>query len=150
MATLTGFETTFEFSQIRAIPAETCGNQRVKCARLKSRVCTNRAELRSSTVRLCPTCRDLTRPRWRVVLGLHLPSFTAALNKRLVLAPKVPSAEQGPVTQALEIALSILSLIGSEAICGSCSSGSFHAPIFASLTALGHGADCRLRLLTPA
>ena len=33
LATLTGFETAFNISQIRAIPAETFCNQRVECIR---------------------------------------------------------------------------------------------------------------------
>src|SRR5262249_14873548 len=37
-----------------AIPAQTCGNQRISRTCRKSPVCTIRAELRSSSVRNCP------------------------------------------------------------------------------------------------
>jgi hypothetical protein len=47
-------ETDSNISRNRAIPAETCGNQRVNCIHRKPRLSTNRAELRSSGVRLCP------------------------------------------------------------------------------------------------
>src|ERR1043166_4992477 len=53
-ATLTGFEPTFDISLIRAITAQTCSSQRVNSTFSKTRVCTNRAELRSFTVRNCP------------------------------------------------------------------------------------------------
>ena len=49
-----GVELDFNISQISAISTETCGNQRVNCTCRKSAVCTNRGELRSSTVRICP------------------------------------------------------------------------------------------------
>jgi hypothetical protein len=46
-------------AQISAISMEACANQRVNCALWKWGLCTNRAELRSSSVRICPkTCPE--------------------------------------------------------------------------------------------
>src|SRR5439155_25899126 len=53
-AARTGVEPDFNIPQISTISAETCGNQRVNCIHLKPTLCTNRAELRSSSVRICP------------------------------------------------------------------------------------------------
>jgi hypothetical protein len=53
-AARTGVEPNFNISQISAISTETCGNQRVNRAHRKSTLCTNRAELRRSSVRICP------------------------------------------------------------------------------------------------
>src|ERR1043166_199431 len=53
-ATLTGFEPNFDISLIRAITAQTCSSQGVNSAFSNTPVCTNRAELRSFTVRNCP------------------------------------------------------------------------------------------------
>jgi len=54
MATLTGFEPTLKFSRLCAILPQTCARLRVRGKNVKRVVCTNRAELRSSSVRICP------------------------------------------------------------------------------------------------
>ena len=53
-ATLTGFEPTLKFSRLCAIPPQTCARLRVRGENANQPVCTNRAELRSSSVRICP------------------------------------------------------------------------------------------------
>jgi hypothetical protein len=53
-ATLTGFEPASKISQCCAIPSQICGRLRVKTENANRPVCTNRAELRSSIVRICP------------------------------------------------------------------------------------------------
>jgi len=52
--------TAFNISQISAISAETCNNQRVNCALWKWVLCTIRAELRSSE---CPNLSEKTLAR---------------------------------------------------------------------------------------
>jgi hypothetical protein len=49
-----GSRTPSNISQIRAISAETCGNQRVKCNLEECPFCTIRANKRTSSVRFCP------------------------------------------------------------------------------------------------
>jgi len=66
-ATLTGFEPIFEISLTRAIPAEICTDQRVNSTCRKLPVCTNRAELRSFSVRICPEIRRMYGARFDVV-----------------------------------------------------------------------------------
>src|ERR1700736_1865714 len=53
-ATLTGFKTSSNIAQTRVISAETCWKQRVNGTCRKLAVCTNRPELRTSSVRNCP------------------------------------------------------------------------------------------------
>jgi len=53
-ATLTGFEPNLKFSRLCAIPLQTCSMLRVRGQNTNQAVCTNRAELRSSSVRICP------------------------------------------------------------------------------------------------
>src|SRR5438034_1654182 len=53
-ATLTGFEPTFEISQCCAIPLQIYARLRVTRENANPPLCTNRAELRSSSVRICP------------------------------------------------------------------------------------------------
>ena len=50
----TGIETTFGVSQVCAISAEVCANQRVIGRNANRSLCTIRANKRSSTVRFCP------------------------------------------------------------------------------------------------
>src|SRR5439155_15277800 len=49
-ATLTGFEPNLKFSRLCAIPLQTCSMLRVRGQNTNQAVCTNRAELRSSSV----------------------------------------------------------------------------------------------------
>ncbi|PYK07734.1 MAG: hypothetical protein DME66_00385 [Verrucomicrobia bacterium] len=49
-----GVETDFNVSQLRVISTEICASQRVSRIQSESGFCTNRAELRSSSVRICP------------------------------------------------------------------------------------------------
>jgi hypothetical protein len=60
----TRVEADFNISQISAISTEICGNQRVNCTQPECGFCTIRAELRSSSVRICPK-RSLARRRRR-------------------------------------------------------------------------------------
>ena len=53
-ATLTGFEPTLNVSRLCAIPSQTCARLRVRGENANQPVCTDRAELRSSSVRFCP------------------------------------------------------------------------------------------------
>jgi hypothetical protein len=57
MATLTGFEPAFEISRCCVISAQMCDRLRVTRENANWPVCTNRAELRSSRVRICPNKR---------------------------------------------------------------------------------------------
>ena len=54
MATLTGFEPTFEISRYCAISAQICSRLRVRGKNAGQPLCTIRAQLRSQTVRFCP------------------------------------------------------------------------------------------------
>ena len=62
-AARTGVEPAFEISVVSAIKAQTCSNQRVNCTSWKWALCTNRVELRSSTVRICPKSLDELKRR---------------------------------------------------------------------------------------
>src|SRR5439155_25693842 len=56
------------FRQLRVISTEICGNQRVNGRLANWPLCKNRAELRSSSVRICPKSAWLSRVRvgmWR-------------------------------------------------------------------------------------
>jgi hypothetical protein len=62
MATLTGFEPIFEISRYCAISPQICARLRVTREDANRPVCANRAELRISTVRICPkTFSDCAR-----------------------------------------------------------------------------------------
>jgi hypothetical protein len=54
MAARTGVEPTLNISRSCAIPSQICARLRVTAEIANQVVCTNRAELRSSTVRICP------------------------------------------------------------------------------------------------
>ncbi|PYJ49513.1 MAG: hypothetical protein DME83_11290 [Verrucomicrobia bacterium] len=67
-AARTGVEADFNISQLRVISTEICGNQRVNGRLANWPLCKNRAELRSSSVRICPKSAWLSRVRvgmWR-------------------------------------------------------------------------------------
>src|SRR5260370_41707927 len=68
-ATLTGFEPTSKVSRLCAILPQTCVTLRVRGEKANQAVCTNRAELRSSSVRFCP---KLNRPFARCFLRLQI------------------------------------------------------------------------------
>jgi tetratricopeptide (TPR) repeat protein len=65
MATLTGFETDFGISLIRAITAQPFANQRVNRTWSESALCRICANKRSPSVRFCP--KKFRSPRLRVV-----------------------------------------------------------------------------------